>query len=194
MYALFLLCNLQMEVRHIKQPSKGYSKENALVNEGIMARELLVIDEQGEKLGIIKTQQALREAKNRELDLVVVSPDSKPVVAKIMDYSKFRYEQQRKTREMKKSQHVVDIKEVRLSPTIGLHDIETKANHAIKFIEKGDKVKITLRFRGRMIVHSAQGFKVVNAFIEKLGDIAVVESPPKMEGRQLIATIAPKAK
>ncbi|WP_231857064.1 translation initiation factor IF-3 [Paracholeplasma brassicae] len=193
----FFLLNLQMEVRHIKQPTRGNNtnnKDNALVNEGITARELLVIDDQGEKLGIIKLQQALKEARDRELDLVVVSPDSKPVVAKIMNYSKFRYDQQRKLREQKKNQHVVDIKEIRLSPTIGQHDIETKANQAMKFIEKGDKVKITLRFRGRMIVHSQQGYAVVNGFIEKLGDTIVIESPAKMEGRQLIATIAPKAK
>lgn len=180
-------------MEHIKSPVKG-NKTDALVNEGIMARELLVIDDQGENLGVIKIQQALTEARRRELDLVVVSPDSKPVVAKIMDYSKFRYDQQRKAREMKKNQHVVEIKEIRLSPVIDKHDLETKVKNATKFISKGDKVKISLRFRGRMIVHSSQGYKVMEDFIQALGDSIVVESNIKMEGRQLSATVAPKTK
>lgn len=178
----------------IKSPVKGNKTQDAFVNENISARELLVIDDQGEKLGILKIHQALYEARTRELDLVVVSPDSKPVVAKIMDYSKYRYDQQRKLREMKKNQHVVDIKEIRLSPTIDKHDLETKIRNAMKFIEKGDKVKISLRFRGRMIVHSNQGVKVMEDFIQALGDSVTVESHVKMEGRQLFATVAPKNK
>lgn len=185
-------------MEHIKSPVKGPTKGNkttdSLVNDGITARELLVIDDKGEKLGILKTHQALYEARSRQLDLVIVSPDSKPIVAKIMDYSKFRYDQQRKVREMKKSQHVVDLKEIRLSPVIGQHDLETKIKQASKFIEKGDKVKISLRFRGRMIVHSSQGVKVMEAFILALGDTVTVESHIKMEGRQLFATVAPKNK
>jgi translation initiation factor IF-3 len=173
-------------------PVKGNKQVDALVNEGISARELLVIDDQGQNLGLIKIHQALYEARTRELDLVVVSPDSKPVVAKIMDYSKFRYDQQRKQREMKKNQHVVEVKEIRLSPVIDTHDLETKSKQAIKFLEKGDKVKISLRFKGRMIVHSDQGVKVMEGFIQSLGDTIVVESPVKMEGRQLFATVAPK--
>ncbi|MDY0209957.1 MAG: translation initiation factor IF-3 [Acholeplasma sp.] len=181
-------------MEHIKSPVKGNNKTDSLVNEGISARELLVIDDQGEKLGIIKIHQALHEARSRELDLVVVSPDSKPVVAKIMDYSKFRYDQQRKAREMKKNQHVVELKEIRLSPVIDKHDLETKVKNANKFISKGDKVKISLRFRGRMIVHSAQGYKVIEEFIQALGDSVVIESHIKMEGRTLNATVAPKIK
>ncbi|MCU0104895.1 translation initiation factor IF-3 [Acholeplasma vituli] len=177
----------------IKGPVKGNKQVvDVLVNEGIQAREMLVIDDQGQNLGLIKIHQALYEARARELDLVVVSPDSKPVVAKIMDYSKFRYDQQRKQREMKKNQHVVDVKEIRLSPVVDKHDLDTKAKQAIKFIEKGDKVKISLRFKGRMIVHSDQGIKVMEGFIQSLGDTVVVESAVKMEGRQLFATVAPK--
>jgi translation initiation factor IF-3 len=178
----------------VKNPVKSNKQTDALVNEGISARELLVIDDQGENLGVIKIHQALIEARNRGLDLVVVSPDSKPVVAKIMNYSKFRYDQQRKLREMKKNQHVVELKEIRLSPVIDKHDLETKVKQASKFIEKGDKVKISLRFRGRMIVHSNQGVKVMEEFIQALGDSVTVESHIKMEGRQLFATVAPKNK
>ncbi len=165
-----------------------------LYNDNITFNELLVISDTGEKLGVLKRADALKAAYSKELDLVVVSPNSKPPVAKIMDYSKHRYEQQRKQREMRKNQKIVEVKEIRLSPVIGQHDLMTKFNQAKRFIEKGDKVKISLRFRGRMITHSSQGFDVVNTFIEKFEDLVIVEQKPKMEGRQLIATIAPNTK
>ncbi len=175
-------------------PSKK-GKETDFYNENIPFNEVLVITDDGEKLGVLKRGQALREAYNRELDLVVVSPNSNPPVAKIMDYSKYRYEQQRKLREMKKSQKLVDVKEIRLSAVIGDHDLQTKFNQALKFIEKGDKVKISLRFRGRMITHANQGFDVVNQFIGMFGEDTIqVEAKPKMEGRSIYATIAPIAK
>lgn len=156
--------------------------------------DILVIDENGDKIGIIKRNEAIKRAYSVNLDLVIVSPNSKPPVGKIMDYSKYRYDQQRRQREIKKNQKTVDVKEVRLSPVIGDHDLDTKFNQATKFIEKGDKVKISLRFRGRMIAHADQGFAVVNKFIERFGDSIIVESKPRMEGRQLFATIAPNRK
>ncbi len=113
------------------------------------------------------------------------------MVAKLMDYSKYRYDQQRKLREMKKNQRVVDIKEIRLSPTIDKHDFDTKLKHAFKFLQKGDKVKITIRFFGRMITHQEVGKEVIKRFIEAIGDQATVESYPKMDGRNMIAIIAP---
>lgn len=176
-----------------KMPSKK-GKESDFYNENIPFNEVLVITDDGEKLGILKRAQALREAYNRELDLVVVSPNSNPPVAKIMDYSKYRYDQQRRLREMKKSQKTVEVKEIRLSAVIGEHDLQTKFNQAQKFIEKGDKVKISLRFRGRMITHKEQGFDVVNQFINMFGEDIQVEAKPKMEGRSIYATIAPIAK
>ena len=130
-------------------------------------------------------------AKEKELDLVVVSPDSKPMVAKLMDYSKYRYEQQRKLREMKKSQRTVETKEIRLSPTIEKHDMETKLKHALKFLAKGDKVKVSIRFFGRMITHQSVGREVILKFIELIGANATVESYPKMDGRSMIAMLAP---
>ncbi len=169
-------------------------KNTDLYNESIPFPEVLVISDTGEKLGVMKKNDAIHEAYSRQLDLVIVAPNAKPPVARIMDYSKYRYDQQRRLREIKKNQKTVEIKEIRLSPVIGDYDLETRFNQAKKFIERGDKVKISLRFRGRMIVHADQGFEVVNKFIEKFGDDVIVEAKPKMEGRQLFATIAPNTK
>lgn len=177
-----------MEVDCIKQIKQ---KNTDLVNETIPYGEFLVIDEQGNKMGTMNRKDALKFAAEREFDIVVVSPDSKPMVAKLMDYSKYRYEQQRKLREMKKNQHVVELKEVRLSPTIDVHDFETKVKHALKFLEKGDKVKLTIRFFGRMITHSDVGMKVMERFIEAVGSKAIIESRPKMDGRNMVALLAP---
>lgn len=153
--------------------------------------ELLVIDDQGNNLGKLPRNKALDLSSDKDLDLVVVAPEAKVMVAKMMDYSKYRYEQQKRAREMKKNQQTVDLKEIRLSPTIGDHDLETKLNQAKKFLAKGDKIKLTLRFRGRMITHSELGGQVVNKFIEQLGDLVTVETKPKLEGYQMIAVLAP---
>ncbi len=177
-----------MEVDYIKQVK---SKNTDLVNETIPYGEFLVIDETGNKVGTMNRKDALKFAMEREYDIVVVSPDSKPMVAKLMDYSKYRYEQQRKIREMKKNQHIVEIKEVRLSPTIDVHDFDTKLKHALKFLEKGDKVKLSIRFYGRMITHSDVGMKVMLRFIEAIGANATVESKPKMDGKNMVAMLAP---
>jgi len=155
---------------------------------------MLVIDESGNNLGKIHRDKALALANEKDLDLVVVSGDSKVVVAKMMNYSKYRYDQQRKLREMKKKQHFVDVKEIRLSPTIDVHDFNTKLNNAKKFIAKGDKVKITLRLRGRMITYSQAGLEVVNNFIREIADIITIEVNPKLEGSQIIAIISPSNK
>lgn len=152
---------------------------------------MLFIDDEGVNHGVIPKKDALKIAQEKELDLVVVSPDSKPMVAKLMDYSKYRYDQQRKLREMKKNQRVVELKEIRLSPTIDKHDFDTKLKHALKFLQKGDKVKITIRFFGRMITHQEVGREVITKFIQSVGENATVESYPKMDGRNMIAIIAP---
>lgn len=172
----------------IKQIQK---KNTDLVNESIPYGDLLVIDENGGKVGIISRREALAMAALKELDVVVVSPDSKPMVAKFMDYSKYRFEQQKKLKEIKRNQHIVELKEIRLSPTIDKHDLETKLKHTIKFLEKGDKVKLSIRFYGRMITHSEVGRQVMVSFIEAVGTRAIVEAKPKMDGRSLIAILAP---
>ncbi|MCF7930853.1 MAG: translation initiation factor IF-3 [Acholeplasmataceae bacterium] len=179
---------METEVDCIKQIQK---KNTDLVNESIPYGDLLVIDENGGKVGIISRREALAMAAQKELDVVVVSPDSKPMVAKFMDYSKYRFEQQKKLKEIKKNQHIVELKEIRLSPTIDKHDLETKLKHAIKFLEKGDKVKLSIRFYGRMITHSEVGRQVMMSFIEAVGSKAIIESKPKMDGRSLIAILAP---
>ncbi len=179
------------EVNFIKRYKQYKQRPEELVNENIPNVDLLVIDENGNKLGTLSRREALNRAALAELDLVVVSPGSKPMVAKFMDYSKYRYEQQRREREMKKNQRVVELKEIRLSPTIDKHDLETKLRHARRFLEKGDKVKLSIRFFGRMITHINVGRTVMNDFIEQIGESGNVESMPTMDGRHLVAIIAP---
>lgn len=167
-------------------------KDDAIINDQIRAKEMLVITDQGEKLGVLTRGKALQEADDRGLDLVLVSPDANPPVAKLMDYSKFRFQQQKKLKEMKKNQKVIVVQEIQLSPVIEKHDFETKAKKARTILEKGNKVKITLRFKGRMIVHQEIGVEVINKFIESLSDCTTVESQVKLDGRSLFAVVAPK--
>lgn len=180
-----------MEVWFIK-PFKQFAKNTSgdIVNEMIPSGQFLLIDETGNKLGLFERNQVLSIANDRGYDVLVVSSDSKPMVAKLLDYSKHRYDQQKKLKEMKKNQRTVQIKEIRLSPTIDKHDLETKAKNAIKFLNGGDKVKVSLRFRGRMITHSDIGKAQMETFIQMLGQVTI-ESAPKMEGNTLIAVVAP---
>lgn len=173
------------------KPMRNKTNNTDLYNESIPRGEYLVIDEQGERVGVLNREQALKVAYERETDIVVVSPGSKPMVARLMDYSKHRYEQQKKQREMKKNQQVVQLKEIRISPTIDKNDLNTKLKHAIKFLAKGDKVKVSMRFRGRMITHQDIGREVFDQFIEGLKEVSQVEMAPKLEGNQMIAVFAP---
>jgi len=153
---------------------------------------MLVITDEGEKLGVLTRSKALAEAENRGLDLVLVSPDANPPVAKMMDYSRFRFEQQKRLKEQRKKQKTISVQEIQLSPTIEKHDLETKAKKAMTILDKGNKIKITLRFYGRMIVHQDLGVEVINKFVESLAEVSTVESPVKLDGRTLYAVIAPK--
>jgi len=188
-YVLFYFFNLFMEVVCINKQRK----DEAIVNDAIRVKEMLVITDKGEKLGVLPRAKAFQEADNRGLDLVLVSPDANPPVAKMMDYSRFRFEQQKKLKEMKKNQKTTVVQEIQLSPTIEKHDFETKANKARTILAKGNKVKITLRFYGRMIVHQDLGKEVIVKFIEALSDVSNCEAQPKMDGRTLFAVIAPKS-
>lgn len=141
---------------------------------------------------MISTKEAISIARSKDLDLVVVAPNAKPVVAKIMDYSKHRYEMQKKQKEMKKNQKIVQLKQIRISPTIDKNDLNTKIKQASKFLSEGDKVKITLRVHGRMITHTDITLKVINNFIESLSDISKIEQEVKQEGRSYSAVIVPK--
>jgi len=157
-----------------------------MINEQIRDKEVLLIGENGEKLGIMSTRDALQLAKEAELDLVKIAPTAKPPVCKIIDYGKYRYELARKEKEAKKKQKVIEIKEVRLSPNIDTNDLNTKMSAARKFLEKGDKVKVTLRFRGREMAHMSKSRYILDNFAEKLADIATIDKPAKVEGRSMV--------
>lgn len=164
-----------------------------IVNEGIRSREVRLIDQNGEQLGIKSKNEALEIAARANLDLVLVAPNAKPPVARIMDYGKYKFEQQKKEKEARKKQKVINIKEVRLSPTIEEHDFNTKLRNARKFLEKGDKVKASIRFKGRAITHKELGQKVLDRFAESCDDVATVETKPKMDGRSMFIVLAPKS-
>ncbi|MFC5712736.1 translation initiation factor IF-3 [Thalassorhabdus alkalitolerans] len=162
------------------------------LNDGIRAREVRLIDASGEQLGVKSKSEALEMAQNANLDLVMVAPNAKPPVCRIMDYGKYRYEQQKKEKEARKKQTVINVKEVRLSPNIEKHDFDTKLRNARKFLTKGDKVKAAIRFRGRMITHSEIGKEVLERLAKECEDVATVETKPKMEGRSMFLILAPK--
>ena len=161
-----------------------------MINEQIRDREVRLISEEGEQLGIMSAKDAMKLAREAGLDLVKISPNAKPPVCKIIDYGKFRYEQARREKEAKKKQRTIEVKEVRLSPNIDTNDLNTKTNSARKFLEKGDKVKITLRFRGREMAHMAASKHILDDFAEKLSDIAIVEKPAKLEGKSMSIVLA----
>lgn len=166
--------------------------KDMMVNDGIRARELRLIDQDGEQLGVKSKAEALKIAEQANLDVVLVAPNAKPPVARIMDYGKFRFEQQKKEREARKKQKMINVKEVRLSPTIDLNDFNTKLRNARKFLEKGDKVKASIRFKGRAITHKEIGQKVLDRLAEETKDIASVEQQAKMDGRSMFLVLAPK--
>ena len=163
-----------------------------MINEQIRDKEVRLVGEDGEQLGNMSARDARKMAMEAELDLVKIAPNAKPPVCKIIDYSKYRYELARKEKEAKKKQKTIEIKEVRLSPNIDDNDLNTKVNAARKFIEKGDKVKVTLRFRGREMSHMQSSRHILDDFAEKLADIAVVDKPSKVEGRSLVMFLSEK--
>lgn len=164
-----------------------------MINEQIRDKEILLIGEHGEKLGIMSARDAYKLAQDAELDLVKIAPTAKPPVCKIIDYGKYRYELLRKEKEAKKKQKVIEVKEVRLSPNIDTNDLNTKTSAARKFLEKGNKVKVTLRFRGREMAHMNQSKYILDEFAQSLADIAVIDKPSKVEGRSMVMFLTAKA-
>nr|WP_312891161.1 translation initiation factor IF-3 [Clostridium thailandense] len=164
--------------------------KNLNLNENIRAKEVRLVG--GEESIIISTKEALKMAEERNQDLVAISPKADPPVCKIMDYSKFLYEQSKKEKENRKNQKTVDIKEIRLSPSIEEHDIEVKANNARKFLQSDNKVKVSIRFRGRQNNYTNVGNKVFEIFLSKVGEIGVIEKPARLEGNNMILILAPK--
>jgi len=171
----------------------GYKAISELfINEQIRDKEVRVIGEDGEQLGVMPTKEAQKLADDAGLDLVKIAPTAKPPVCKIVDYGKYRYEQARKEKEAKKKQKIVEIKEIRLSPNIDTNDLNTKMNAARKFLSKGDKVKVTLRFRGREMAHMATSKHILDDFAESLSDVATLEKAPKVEGRSMTMFLTEK--
>ena len=168
------------------------NKQQTQINEEIRASEVRLIDEDGEMRGIVSLDEALAIAEEADLDLVNISPNADPPVCKVLDYGKYRYEQHKKEKNAKKNQHVTEIKEIRLSASIENHDIEVKAKAANKFLREGDKVKVSLRFRGRERDYTQLGFDAMNRFAEMVSEVGEVEKPAKMEGRRMNMFLAPK--
>ena len=170
-----------------------FIKQELPINRQIRAKEVQLIGETGEKLGILSLNEALEKAEEKNLDLVLVAPNANPVVCKIMNYGKYKFEQAKKEKEAKKKQKTLEVKELRVTPNIEEHDFEFKSKNARKFLIAGNKVKITVRFRGREVNNSKAGEVVLNKFIENLEDIAIVEKKPKLEGRNMFTILAKKA-
>ena len=163
-----------------------------MINEEIRDREVRVIDQNGEQMGVMSIGAALSLAEERQLDLVKIAPGARPPVCKLMDYGKYRFEQSKREREMRKNQKVITIKEVHLSATIDVHDMEVKTRQAQKFLADGNKIKVSIRFRGRQITHSEIGLEVMNQFASAIADVGVVERKPLTEGRNMTMIVAPR--
>ncbi len=170
-----------------------YIKQELLINEQIRANEVQVIDEKGQKLGILPLNDALDIAAEKKLDLVLVAPNNNPKVCRIMNYGKYKFEQAKKEKEARKKQKSFELKEIRITPNIDKHDFDFKARNAQKFLEDGNKVKITVRFRGRELNYIKQGEEVLNQFITTLSDVAVAEKKPVLEGKNLFIILAKKS-
>ncbi|MCI1990646.1 MAG: translation initiation factor IF-3 [Oscillospiraceae bacterium] len=168
------------------------SKRELQINAQIRDRQVRVIGPTGSQLGLMSSAQALQKATEMNLDLVKIAPQATPPVCKIIDYGKYRFEQAKREKEAKKNQHIVGIKEIRLSLNIDTHDFNTKVGHAQRFLKTGDKVKVSIRFRGRQMGHPEQGHEIMKRFAEALADLANVEKPSKMEGRNMLMFLASK--
>lgn len=179
-----------MEVSRITKRNNN----DELVNENIRFKEVLVIGPNGEQLGVMMRREAIEKAYEYELDLYCVAPQATPPVCKILDFGKHKFEAQKKAKEAKKNQHITEIKPLRLSPVIDKHDFETKLKHAREFLEEGNKVKLDMRFKGRMMTRIEVGQKIMNEFVEAVADLATVDKSASMEGRTMSLVLTPKKK
>lgn len=164
-----------------------------MINEEIRDKEVRLIGDDGEQLGIVDLKQAQQMADDKKLDLVKIAPTAKPPVCRIMDYGKYKFDQAKKEKEARKKQKTVDVKELRLSPSIDTHDVQVKVKKAKEFLKDGDKVKVSIRFRGREIGHSNVGVKILTDFAQQTEEFGIVDKAPKMEGRSLVMFLAPKS-
>jgi len=184
-----------INIAYMNVPIRPDKRNNGdLVNNQIRFAQVLVIDQTGKQLGVMNSYQANQLAEQAGLDLLCVAPGAKPPVCKILDYGKYRFEQQKKAKEAKKNQQIIDIKEIQISPQIGEHDLQVKVKAAIGFFEEGNKVKLVLRFKGRQMAHQEIGTEMVNKFIEAVKHVAVVEKKPELEGKLLTTFLASNIK
>jgi translation initiation factor IF-3 len=191
----FLFKGSVINIAYMNVPVRPDKRNNGdLVNNQIRFAQVLVIDQTGKQLGVMNSYQANQLAEQAGLDLLCVAPGAKPPVCKILDYGKYRFEQQKKAKEAKKNQHIIDIKEVQISPQIGDHDLQVKVKAAIGFFEEGHKVKLVLRFKGRQMAHQEIGVETVNKFIEAVKHVSIVEKKPELEGKLLTTFLASSTK
>ena len=169
------------------------ANEVNMINDEIQEKEIRLIGSDGEQMGLMSSAEAQKIADEQDLDLVMISPNAKPPVCKIMDYGKYRFEQNKKVKEAKKNQHVMDVKEIRMSPGIGDNDFNTKLKNGQKFLADGDRVKVSVRFRGREMAHTNIGEKLLRDFAEKCADVANLDKEPKLEGRSMSIFLSPKS-
>lgn len=187
-----VICPLLLFLFNFFWGESKISNKKLQINEEVRDKEVRLIGADGEQLGIMSSDKAFNIAVESNLDLVKIAPQAKPPVCKVMDYGKYRFEQAKREKENKKNQRTIDIKEVRLSLNIDVHDFNTKLNNALKFIKKGDKVKVSIRFRGREMGHPEQGYNTMKRFADACEEVAVVEKPAKLEGRNMLMFLAPK--
>ncbi|MCF8496258.1 MAG: translation initiation factor IF-3 [Alphaproteobacteria bacterium] len=178
-----------MNLRKPPPRPQGRPSDGPRVNDQIRAPEIRVVDADGEMRGVMSVPEALKLAEEAGLDLVEISPNAAPPVCKILDYGKYKYEQQKKANEARKNQKIVDVKEIKIRPGIGQHDYDVKMRNARRFLEEGDKVKVTMRFRGREMAHQDIGLDVLKRFRDELADLSKIEMEPRMEGRQMIMVL-----
>ena len=169
----------------------GINAKDLQINDAIKDKEVRVVDDNGGQLGIMKVSEAIKIAESRNLDLVKIAPKAVPPVCKIIDFGKYCYEQSKKEKEAKKNQNIISIKEVQLTLKIDVHDMQTKASHAVRFLNNGDKVKVVVKYKGRELAHTELGFDIADRFVKLLGENAVIEKPAKIEGRNMILILAP---
>jgi translation initiation factor IF-3 len=175
--------------RFDRQPPE---RDPTRINERIRVPEVRLIDENGQQVGIMRTQDALKQAMDRDLDLVEVAPDAKPPVCRILDYSKYKYEQNQKQKAARKHQQQINVREIKFRPKIAQHDYDTKKGHVERFLKGRDKVKVTIMFRGREMAHPERGEMILNRLAEDLGDLAVIEQRPQQDGRNMTMMLAPQ--
>ncbi len=168
------------------------SNKEMLINDEIREKEVRLIDSDGSQLGILPIADAIQKAENKGMDLVLIAPQAKPPACKIMDYGKYKFEQGKREKEARKNQRVVNIKEVRITPSIDVHDFNTKVNQTVKFLKSGDKVKVTVRFRGRELHHSQLGMDLLSKFADAIEEVGSVEKAAKLEGRNMTMVVVPK--